>query len=104
MRWICIVKARKTLIITINMTTIARRVNEDVRRRRNDDEMMGTVRPTGQIRSRRRNSKRPIGVGDEGGQGGGIGRESWRSILYTTHPVVRVTVFFSMTQCACLHA
>jgi hypothetical protein len=31
------------------MTTIARRVDDDVRRRHNDDETMGTVRPAGLI-------------------------------------------------------
>ncbi len=36
-----------------------------------------------------------IGVGNEGGQGGGVGRESWGSIAYTTHGGVKVTVFFS---------
>ena len=40
-------KLEKTLIITINMTTIARRVDDDVRRKRNDDETMGTIRPAG---------------------------------------------------------
>ena len=39
-----------------------------------------------------------------GGRGGGIGRESWGSIAYTTHGGVRVTGFFSTTRCACLHA
>ncbi len=29
------------------MTTIARRVGDDVRRKRNDDETMGTIRPAG---------------------------------------------------------
>ena len=58
------------------MTTIARLVDDDVRRRRNDDETMGTVRPAGRIRRRRRNSARRIGVGVEGSQGGGVGRES----------------------------
>ncbi len=36
----------KILIITIYMTIIARRVVDDVRRRRIDDEMMGTAWPT----------------------------------------------------------
>ena len=58
------------------MTTIARRVDDDVRRRRNDDETIGTVRPTGRIRRRRHRGVGPIGVGDEGRQGGGVGRES----------------------------
>jgi hypothetical protein len=76
------------------MTTIARCVDDDVRRRRNDDETMGAVLPAGRIRRRRRNRNRLIGVGNEEGQGRGIRRESWRSILYTTHCVVRVMGFF----------
>ena len=39
----------KTLTITINMTISARRVDDDVQRRYNDDETMGTVQPTGRI-------------------------------------------------------
>ena len=58
------------------MTTIARRVDDDVRQRRNDDKMTGTVRLAGRIRRHRRNGSRPTGVGDEGRQGGGVGRES----------------------------
>ncbi len=42
-------KLEKTLIITLNMTTIACRVDDDVLRRRNDDKTMGTVRPAGRI-------------------------------------------------------
>jgi hypothetical protein len=40
------VNLEKILIITINMTIIARRVVDDVRRRRIDDETMGAARPT----------------------------------------------------------
>ncbi len=76
------------------MTTIARRVDDDVRRQRNDDKTMGTVRPAGLIWRRRRNGSRPIGVGNEGRQGGGIGRESWGRIVRTNHHGVRVTGFY----------
>ena len=58
------------------MTTIARRVDDDVRRRRVDDETMGAARPAGRIRRRRRHVCRLMGVGDEGGQGGVAGREN----------------------------
>ena len=40
------VNLEKILIITINMTIIARRVVDDVRRRRIDDKTMGAARPT----------------------------------------------------------
>jgi len=53
------------------MTIDARRINDDVRRKRNDDETMGTVRLAGQIRRRRRHVARLICVGDGGRQGGG---------------------------------
>ncbi len=43
----------KTLIITINMTISARRVDNDVQRPCNDDKTMGTVHPAGQIWCRR---------------------------------------------------
>ena len=76
------------------MTTIARRVDDDVRRGRNDDKTMATVRLAGRIRRHRRNGSRPIGVGDEGRQGGGVGRESWGRIVRTNHRGVRVTGFF----------
>ena len=59
------------------MTTIGRRVDNKMRRRRNDDETMGTAQPAGRIRRRRHRVVGPIGVGDEGRQGGGVGRESW---------------------------
>ncbi len=86
------------------MTTIARCVDVEMRRRRNDDETMGTVRPAGQIRRCRHRSSRRIGVGVEGSQGGGIGRESWGSIARTTHGGVRVTVFFLTTRCGWFNA
>ena len=63
----------KTSIITINMTIDARRIDDNVRRKRNDDETMGTVRPAGRIRRRRRHFARLICVGDEGRQGGASG-------------------------------
>ncbi len=53
------------------MTINAHRVGKDERQRRNDDETMGTNQPAGQIRRLRRHVSRLIGVGDEGGQGGG---------------------------------
>ena len=62
--------------ITINTTISARRVDDDVRRRRNNDETMATVRPAGRIRHCRRHVCRLMGSGDEGGQGGVAGRES----------------------------
>ena len=59
-------KLEKTLIITINMTTIGRRVDNKMRRRRNDDETMGTAQPAGRIRRRRHRVVGPIGVGNKG--------------------------------------
>ncbi len=38
-------KLEKTLIITINMTTIAHRVDNDVRRQRNDDKRWAPFGP-----------------------------------------------------------
>ncbi len=86
------------------MTTIAHRVDDEMRRRCNDDEMMGTAQPAGRIRRRQHRAVGRIGVGNEGGQGEGAGRENWGSIAYTTHGGVRVTGFFLTTRCACLHA
>ena len=40
-------KLEKTLIITINMTTIAHRVDDDVCQKRNDDETMDAIQPVG---------------------------------------------------------
>ncbi len=60
----------KTLIITINMTISARRVDDDVQRRCNDHETMGTIQPAGRIWRRRRRIAHLMGVGDEEGQGG----------------------------------
>jgi hypothetical protein len=54
------------------MTTIARPVDNKMRRRRNDDETMGTAQPAGPIRRRQHRVVGHIGVGDEGGQGGGV--------------------------------
>ncbi len=39
----------KTLTFTINMTISARRVDDNVRRRCNDNKMMGTNQPAGKI-------------------------------------------------------
>jgi hypothetical protein len=55
---------------------------------------MGTAQPAGWIQRRQHRVVGCIGVGNEGGQGGGAGRESWGSIAYTTHGGVRVTGFF----------
>ena len=86
------------------MTTIAHCVDDEMRRRRNDDETMGTVRPAGRILRCQHYIIGHMGVGDEGRQGRGIGRESWGSFAYTTHRGVGVTEFFLTTRCACLHA
>ena len=53
------------------MTTIARCVDDEMRRRRNDDKTMGTAQPAGRIRRRRHHSSRRRGVGVKGSQGGG---------------------------------
>ena len=55
------------------MTTIARCIDDEMRRRRDDDETMGTVRPAGRIRRRRHRVVGRIGVDNEGGQGGASG-------------------------------
>ncbi len=87
------------------MTTIAPRADDKMQRQCNDDETMGTAEPAGRIRRRQHRFVGRIGVGNEGGQGGGARRESWGSIAYTTHGGVRVTGFFLTTRCACsLHA
>ena len=76
------------------MTTIGRRVDDEMRRRRNNDKTMGTAQPAGRIRRRRCNGSRRIGVGVKGSQGGGAGREKWRNKNAQTHRAVGVTVFF----------
>ncbi len=86
------------------MTTIAHCVDNEMQRQCNDDKTMGTAQPAGWIRRHQDRVVGRIGVGNEEGQGGGAGRESWGSIAYTTHGGVKVTGFFSTTQCACLHA
>ena len=53
------------------MTINARRVDEDMHRKHNDDETMGTVRPAGRIRRCQRHVAHLICVGNEGRQGGG---------------------------------
>ncbi len=58
------------------MTTNAHRVDDEKQRRRNDDETMGTAQPAGRIRRRQHRVVGRVGVGNEGGQGGGTGRES----------------------------
>ncbi len=53
------------------MTTIARRVDNEMRRRLKDNETMDTAQPAGRIRRRQHRVVGRIGVGNEGGQGGG---------------------------------
>ena len=103
MRWVYIV-LEKILIITIDMTTIGRRVDDEMRRRRNDDKTEGTAQPAGRIRRRGHCVVGPIDVGHEGRQGGGVGRESWGRKAYTTHRGVRVSGFFLATPCGCFNA
>ncbi len=55
------------------MTTIAHCIDDEMRRRRNDDEMIGTAQPAGWIRRCRHDSSRRIGVGIMGSQGGASG-------------------------------
>jgi len=55
------------------MAIDACRFENDVHRKCYDDETMGTVRPTGQIRCHRRHVAHLICVGDEGRQGGASG-------------------------------
>jgi hypothetical protein len=81
------------------MTTIGRRVDDEMRRRRNDDKTEGTAQPAGRIRRRGHCVVGPIDVGHEGRQGGGVGRESWGRIVCTNHRGVRVAGFFGDTMC-----
>ena len=53
------------------MTTIGCRIDDKMRRGRNDDETMGTAQPAGRIQRRRHRGVGLIGVGDKGRQGGG---------------------------------
>ncbi len=53
------------------MTTIARCIDDKMRRRCNDYDTMGTAQPAGWIRRRRHHSSRRKGVGVKGSQGGG---------------------------------
>ncbi len=55
------------------MTTIARRVDNEMRRRRNYNETMGTTQPAGRIQCSQHRVVCRIGVGNEGGQGGAPG-------------------------------
>jgi hypothetical protein len=48
------------------MTTIGHRVDEKMRRRCNEDEMMGTAQPAGRVRRLQHCVVGPIGVGDKG--------------------------------------
>ncbi len=76
------------------MTTIARRVNDGMQQRCNDDKLLGTAQPALWVQRRQHHVVGRIGVGNEGGQGGGTRRESWGSIANTTHGGVRDTGFF----------
>jgi hypothetical protein len=71
MQQVCVVKTRKKIFITINITTIARCVEDDVQRRCNGDETVGTAQPAGQIRRCRCQVDARMCVGVEGSQGGG---------------------------------
>jgi hypothetical protein len=69
-------KLEKIIFITIKMTTIACRVDDEMRRRRNDDKTTSTAQPAGWIRRCQHRVAGHIGVGNEGGQGGGAVMES----------------------------
>jgi len=87
------------------MTINARRVDDDMRRKHNDDETMGTVRPAGRIRRHRRHVAHLICVGDGGRQGGGASGGRVGGVFGTLLMVELGSPFFSFTmQCACLHA
>ena len=55
------------------MTTIARRFDDGVRKRRDVDETMGTAQPPGRIRRCRCQVDARMCVGVEGSQGGVLG-------------------------------
>ena len=74
MLWVYIVKTRKKLFITSNMTVSARRVDDDVRKKRVDKVVDLSVGPTRQIRRWQRHSIRRMGVGFKGRQSGMPGR------------------------------
>jgi hypothetical protein len=94
MQWVCVLETRKKLFITINITTIARRVEDNVQRRHNGDETMGTAQPAGRIQRCRCQVDARMCVGVEGSQGGGAWREKWGSKNGQTHRAIGVTVFF----------
>ena len=58
------------------MTTIARCVDNEMRRQCKDNETMDTAQPAGWIRRHQHRVVGRRGVGNEGGPGGGAGRES----------------------------
>jgi hypothetical protein len=69
MQRVGVVKTRKKLFITINMTTIARCFDDGVQKRRNVNETMGTAQPPGQICRWQRHSIHRMGVGFKGRRG-----------------------------------
>ncbi len=81
------------------MTTIARCVDDKMRRRRNVDKTMGTAQPPGRIRRWRRHSLRRMGVGFKGRRGGMLGRAPGGGYGDTTHRAIGVTVFPTNTRC-----
>ncbi len=87
-------KRENNLFNTINMTIIAHRVDDDVRRRRCNDGTMGTVQPAGQIQQCRCRVDARMCVGIEGRQGGKGGRARRRCIFAHAHPAIGVTDFF----------
>jgi len=74
MRRVYIVKTRKKIFITSNITNNACRVDVDERRRRCSNATMGAVQPTGRYRRFRRHVTAPndiFGGGERGGKGWG---------------------------------
>ena len=62
------------------MTTIGRRVDDDVRKKRVDKVVDISIEPTGRIRRWRRHSIRRMDVGFKGRWGGGGGESAGREI------------------------
>ncbi len=104
MQWVGIVKTRKKIFITINMTTIARRFYDGMQKRRYVNKTMGTAQPARQIRRFQCQVDARIGVGVKWRQGGEGGRVNRRCIFAQTLRAIGVTVFFLATRCARLHA
>ncbi len=97
-------KLEKKLFITINMTIIAHRVDDDVRRQQCNDRMMGTVQPTGWIRQCRCQVDARMCVGVKGRQGGKGGRARRGCMFVHAHCAIGVTEFFLATQCGWFNA